>query len=243
MPAYGALDVAVPGQLINGEDFIDSLVVADADGIAFGAPVFVANGEDGKAFPAKTDALSFVLSAAFVTANTIAGTVNGTAYSVNFDTDDATTFAALVTALNALPGTIAVGDFAIRTITITNTATGAASASGTVTGGASQATVTVTTSANVSLLGVAVFSHREYAGASLAKYQTSLSVVRVGRIWVKTGPVVLSGQRAYWDATNKVFTNVSSGNVATPWYFRTTTAAASSVAILDVTKPVAATGA
>ena len=127
-------------------------------------------------------------------------------------------------------------------ISITNTAAGAASATGTVTGGASQATVTVTTSADTSLMGVAVFSHREYAGTNSAKFQATVGVLRIGRIWVKIGPAVQSGQQAYWDATNLVFTNVSSGNIVTPWYFRSTEAAGT-VAILDVTKTLAATGA
>lgn len=242
MPPYGPLDEAIVGQIINGTDYIDSAIVADAAGITNGAPAFAAVGEDNKVFPAKTDGLTFVLSAAFVASNNIAGSVNGTAYSVNFRTDDATTFQDLVDAFNALHDTIASGNFATRTITITNTASGAASASGTVTGGASQATVTVTTSAGMVLLGVVGFKHREYNGTNFAKYQSAVGVLRIGLVWVKVGPKVLSGQQAYWDATNKVFTNVSSGNIATPWYFRST-AAAGALAKLDVTKTVAATGA
>lgn len=242
MPAYGALDPAIPGQVINGTDFIDSAIVADAAGIGYGAPAFAAAGEDNKVFPAKTDGLTFVLSAAFVASNNIAGSVNGTAYSVNFATDDATTFQNLVNAFNLLPDTIASGNYATRTITITNTSTGVAAASGTVTGGASQATVTVTTSAGMSLLGVTCFKHLEYAGTNSAKYKAAVGVLRVGLLWVKNGPLVQSGQQAYWDASNKVFTNVSSGNIATPWYFRSSSAA-SGLVKLDVTKTVAATGA
>jgi hypothetical protein len=240
MPAYGALDPAILGQLINGNDFVDSAVVADASGIGYGSAVFEANGQPGLAFNAKSDVLSFVLSAAFITGNTIAGNVNGQAYSVPFATDDATTFANLVKALNLLTGTRAVGDFAIRTITITY-AGATASASGTVTGGASQATVTVTTSATVSLLGVAVHSHTAYAGVAKADFQAAVGVLRIGLIWVKAGAAVLSQERAYWDPTNLVFTNVSSGNIVTPWYFRAS-GAANDLVILDVTKPIAATG-
>ena len=240
MPAYGALDAAILGQIINGNDFVDSYKVADAAGIGYGSPVFAANGQDGLAFNAKADVLSFVLSAAFVTGNTIAGNVNGQAYSVAYATSDAATFAALVAAFNALTDTKAVGDFATRTITITYEGA-SASASGTVTGGASQATVTVTTSATVSLLGVAVHSHTSYASTAKAEFQGAVGVLRIGQIWVKAGVAVLSEQRAYWDATNKVFTNVSSGNIATPWYFKSSGAAADLV-IIDVTKPIAATG-
>jgi hypothetical protein len=235
MPAYGKLDRGFPGLLINGEDFIDgTVVVADTAGIAFGAPVFVAKGVDDQGFNAKADSLSFVLSAAFVTSNTIAGTVNGTAYSVAFATDDATTFANLVVALNLLPNTVAAGNFATRTITITNKAA-SASASGTVTGGASQATVTVTTSAAVLLLGVCVHSHREYAGQALAEYQSVVNVLRIGKLQVLVGAAVFSGDAAYWDATNSVWTNVSSGNLATAYRFRTS-AASGGLADLDVMK-------
>lgn len=239
MPAYGKLDRGFAGLLINGEDYIDgTVVVGDTAGIGFGNPVFVAKGIDDTGFNAKADSLSFVLSAAFVTGNTIAGTVNGTAYSVPFATDDATTFANLVTALNALPNTLAAGNYATRTITITNKAA-SASASGTVTGGASQATVTVTTSAAVLLLGVSVHSHREYIGQALAEYQSVVNVLRSGKVQVAVNAAVYSGDAAYWDATNGFWTNVSSGNLATPYRFRTS-AASGGLADLDVMKaPVA----
>jgi hypothetical protein len=239
MPAYGKLDRGFAGLLINGEDYIDgTVVVGDTAGIAFGAPVFVANGIDDTGFNAKADSLSFVLSAAFVTGNTIAGTVNGSSYSVAFTTDDATTFAALVTALNALTNTLASGNFATRTITITNKAA-SASATGTVTGGSSQATVTVTTSASVLLLGVAVHTHREYIGQALSEYQSVVNVLRSGKVQVAVNAAVHSGDAAYWDATNGYWTNVSGGNLATPYRFRTS-AASGGLADLDCMKaPVA----
>jgi hypothetical protein len=234
MPAYGKMDRGFAGLLISGEDFIDgTCVVGDTAGIAFGAPVFVAKGIDDYGFNAKADSLSFVLSAAFVTANVIAGTVNGSAYSVPFATDDATTFANLVAALNLLTNTVAAGNFATRTITITNKAA-AASATGTVTSGASQATVTVTTSAAVLLLGVAVHSHREYAGQALAEYQSVVNVLREGKLQVVVNAAVLSGDAAYWDAAG-YWTNVSGGNLATAYRFRTS-AASGGLADLDVMK-------
>lgn len=246
---YGAMQKALPGLLVTGEDFIDSLICATAAGIGFGAPVFVAEGEENDAYNAKADVLSFVLSAAFVTGNTIAGTVNGSAYSVPFATDDATTFAKLVDALDALPGTNSAGNFATRTITITTTGS-AASASGTVSGGASQATVTVTAQALVHLLGVTIRTAKEYAqysdtmgtvnnGGAAYNLGDAVGAVRIGKVWVSVGPAVLAHQPAYWDATNKVWTNVASGNLQTPYYFRTS-AAAGELALLDVTKSPAA---
>jgi hypothetical protein len=235
MPAYGKIDRGYAGLIINGEDFVDgTLVVGDTAGIAFGAPVFQASGIDGLAFNAKADVLKFVLSAAFVTSNVIAGTVNGTAYSVSFTTDDATTFAALVTALNALSLTTASGNYATRTITITTSGT-TASASGTVTGGASRATVTVTTSSSAALRGVAVHTHREYAGVALVDYQQAVNILRQGKVQVAVNAAVLALDQAYWDYTNGYWTNVSSGNLATPYRFASS-AASGGLADLDVTK-------
>lgn len=50
MPAYGAIDTGFAGLLVNGENFIDSLVNADAAVIPFGAPVFTQTNYDNQAF-------------------------------------------------------------------------------------------------------------------------------------------------------------------------------------------------
>ena len=245
---YGYMQKAVVGLPVTGEDFIDSLICGDLAGIGFGAPVFVAEGEDNLAFNAKADVLSFVLSAAFVTGNTIAGSVNGAAYSVPFNTSDLQTFTDLVTAFNSIVGTVAVGQFATRTITISTYGT-VASASGTVTGGASQATVTVTGSALVHLIGVTIRTAKEYApytqngqtfnGGAVYNKGETVGALRIGKVWVGVNAPVLAHQPAYWDATNLAWTNVASGNFQTPYYFRTS-AATGELALLDVTKSPAA---
>lgn len=238
MPQYGSIDAALEGLLVTGEDFIDTGICGDTAGIGFGKPVFAAEGLDNLVFNAKADVLTFVLSAAFVTGNTIAGSVNGTAYSVAFAADDATTFANLVAAINLIPGTVAVGVFAARTIVITTAGT-SASASGTVTGGASQATVTVTASAAAHLVGVSIRTAKEYAGSGQYFKGEAVGFVRIGKVWVTVGAAVLSSQPAFLDASTGAWTNVSSGNVATPYYFRTS-ASAGGLALLDVTKSPAA---
>ena len=238
MPAYGGLDPAYAGLLINGEDFIDSGVCQDAAGLGYGVPVFAAEGDDNQVFNAKSDVLQFVLSAAFVTGNTIAGTVNGVAYSVPFATSDAATFAALVTALNTNPVTDASGNFATRTITIATTGT-TASATGTVTGGASQATVTVNTSTGYHLLGVSIHTHKEYAGVGQYNFQDVVGILRIGQVWVAVEVLVQSNQAAYWNPATGFWSNVAGGNFQTPYYFRKS-AAAGGYAILDVTKSPAA---
>lgn len=75
-------------------------------------------------------AVTLTFGAAFVSLNVISGTVNGQAYSVTYSTSDTATFAALVAALNALPGTQAVAvngsqTFSTRSIRILANAAGA----------------------------------------------------------------------------------------------------------------------
>jgi hypothetical protein len=50
MPAYGAIDTGFAGLVVNGEDFIDSLVNADAAAIPFGYPVWTQTNFDNQAF-------------------------------------------------------------------------------------------------------------------------------------------------------------------------------------------------
>lgn len=51
MPAYGSLDSGFAGLLVNGEDFIDSMVNGEASAaIPFGAAVFAKTNNDNKAF-------------------------------------------------------------------------------------------------------------------------------------------------------------------------------------------------
>jgi hypothetical protein len=80
-----------------------------------------------------TGVVTLSFSAAFITANVIAGSINGQAYSVTYGTSDAATFTALVAAINALTNTQAIainssGTYATRSIKITATASSAPSA-------------------------------------------------------------------------------------------------------------------
>lgn len=89
------------------------------------------------------------------------------------------------------------------------------------------------------LQGVAVHTHKEYAGSGLYAQGDVVGVLNQGAIQVLVGAAVQATERAYWDSTNKVWTNVSSGNVATPYRFRTS-AASGAIADLDVVKGAAA---
>jgi hypothetical protein len=76
-----------------------------------------------------TGVVTLTFNAAFVASNVIAGSVNGQSYSVPFATSDTATFAALVTAFNALTGTQAVAvngsqTYATRSIKMLSSAAG-----------------------------------------------------------------------------------------------------------------------
>lgn len=106
---------------------------------SFGIPAVMAKFAVGRA--------TLKFSAAFVASNVIAGSAGGQAYSVTYATSDAATFTALVSALGALTGVTAVGDYASRTITLELPV---ATLTCAVTGGASQATATVNILRNIS---------------------------------------------------------------------------------------------
>lgn len=52
MPAYGYIDSALEGLLVTGEDFIDSTIAKDANGIGFGKPVFALEDDPSGAYAA-----------------------------------------------------------------------------------------------------------------------------------------------------------------------------------------------
>lgn len=92
------------------------------------------------------------------------------------------------------------------------------------------------------LLGVAILSQKEYAGAAKYNQYDAVNVLRLGRLWVLTGNVTIqNGDAAYWDATNSVWTNVSTSNFQTPYYFRSSTSSGG-LAELDVMPGIAVAG-
>lgn len=89
------------------------------------------------------------------------------------------------------------------------------------------------------LRGVAIASQKEAAGSATYKYQDAMGILQIGTVWVYAGAAVNSGAAAYWDAANLYWTSSSTSTVQTPYYFKSTTSAAG-LALLDVTKSVAA---
>lgn len=141
-------------------------------------------------------------SADFVASNVINVTVNGVAISpVTFATDHATTFAAVVAAINGLAGIDAVAG-AGRSIIITSTdpATGDVTVSTVVTLGVSQATGTAANASEDLFLGVAVHTHTLGAnadGETVYAATETVGVLHRGRIWVPVEENVAMGDPVY----------------------------------------------
>lgn len=230
---YTTLEKARPGL----KDGIDSVVSTGAAAaiIAFGSPLFREKGEDLSVYPWVNDAPEISFSSNFVTSNAIVATVAGVALAaVNFATDHATTFAALVAALEAVPGvSVAASDAVARTITL-NYAVGdvktSLSVSFAVTGGASQATATVRAGTTRVLGGVALRTAKEVVldgGAYKMEYDVTdpVNVITVGRVWVNTADAVNSFAKAGITAAG-AWTDDLTAAYLTPFTFLSSTSTA-----------------
>ena len=89
------------------------------------------------------------------------------------------------------------------------------------------------------LLGVTIRTAKEYAGSGKYFQGESVGVLREGKVWVIAGAAVQAHQPVFLDAATGAFTNVSTSNVATPYYFRTS-AASGALVLIDVTRSPAA---
>ena len=244
MTQYNELDKALPG-LKYGLDGKVATGAAESP-INFGAPVYASKGEENKVGPLVNDKASIGLDASFVTGNTIAGTVTingGTAvnYSVAFDTNHATTFAALVAALDAISG-IEVVSFDATARTIVLSANGLLLAvTGAVTGGASQAAVTVAAGTDMVLRGVALRTAKIIVNG-LSRYEVTdpVNILTEGQVWVNTADAVDAHKQAYLTSAG-AWSDEASGNTATPYTFRSSNTAAG-LARLEVVSSVKALG-
>lgn len=212
----------------SGFDRVESFT---ADGaIPFGRGVAYESGNTEKVrLPAK-DIATLLYDGDFITANKINGTVNGVAWTeVDFDTNQATTLAALIAAIDALDGVSATASVA-RTVVIENDDGSPITVTTVVTGGESQATGTPTYSGDDIFRGVSLQEHTKAQDADgLVQYADTetVSTLRQGVVWVETSKAVTADSDAYVlkDGTGK-FTDASSGNLATGGKFRSTVAAA-----------------
>lgn len=225
---YGAHEKALAGMKFG----LESAVVtglAQAP-INFGAPVYASLGEENRVGPLVNDKATLGFSADFGASNVVAGTVTidgGTAvnYAVTYATSHAATFAALVAALDAIPGIEVVSsDASARSIVLS--ANGLLLAvTGAVTGG-SAVTVTVTAGTEMVLRGVALRTAKApLNGVARYEIKDPVNILTSGQVWVQTNDAVVAHKRAYLTSTG-AWTDESSGNTATPYYFRSNTSAA-----------------
>lgn len=216
------------------EDHVESF--AAAGDIEFGYPVGSEPGDTHYVAMVTKDNCSLLFDADFVTGNLINGTVNGVAWAeVAFDTDQATTAAALVAAINALDGVTCVQGGTNRTFLIEMDDSSTITVTSVVTGGASQAVGTPTYSSDNIFRGIALHQHNE-----AKKYQAkdTVSVMRKGKAWSEVSVAVTADETAYVDvaAGTKKFTNVSTDNLATGGVFRSSTAGAG-IAQVEINLP------
>lgn len=201
--------------------------------IPFGYPVGAESGDTLHVSKFAKDNCSLLYDADFVTGNLINGTVNGVAWAeVAFDTDQATTLAALIAAVDAIPGVTATAG-AARTVLIEMDDSSQITVTTVVTGGASQATGTPTYSSDNVFRGVAVHTHKEDStipSGSSAQYEDKEAVgyLTQGGIWVPASVAVNADETAYVDlaAGTGKFTNVATDNLTTGGKFKKTIAAA-----------------
>jgi hypothetical protein len=223
------LDVAINGQIANLQDSVIKTRNAE-QAIGFGKAVVVGTvgGTDVKnIFKNK---VSVTYSADFVASNSIPMSVqigSATALTITpvvYATDHATTFAALIAAINALAGVSAVAgtgreilitvDGATDNITVSNYA---------VTGGVGQPTLTIAYTSTAVFEGVSVLRHGQpvtVGGNDQYEINDAVNVMTRGCIWVYVVATVAYGDDAYafndkaYTANQGQFTNSSSGNLA-----------------------------
>ena len=149
-----------------------------------GVPVFGVKGAtDNKVYLLVNNQAKLALSADLVADNGVTIPVNGEdSDAVAFDTDHATTMAAVVAALNAMDGVTAeldASDTNGRTIIVT-TGAEACEASGVVTGGDSQATISATSQNDLVFRGISQFTQKEPGPYAVGE---AVNIVVKGRVW------------------------------------------------------------
>lgn len=220
MAAYGNIESALKGQLVGMDYRCDTRIAGkDAD---FGGAAFVYAGDSEKVYPYLLDKILLTFSADFVASNVIAVSVNGVAAaSVTFATNHATTFAAVIAAIDALEGVSAVAGTGRQIYITVEGETAVVTAS--VTGGSSQASSTQVASCSATIFGVFPRTQK-LEGKYLAV--ENANVLRDGEIWVLTADAVQANVAAYLVAATGVWTDEASGNVATGFTFRSSTSGA-----------------
>lgn len=225
---YGTLEKALPGLKYG----IDGTVITGCavNPIAFGAPVYGVIGEENKVGPLLNDKVTLGFSVDFSASNVIAGNVTvaggaAVAYSVTYATSHAATFAALVAALDAVPGVEVVSSDATARSIVLSANGETLVVTGAVTGGTA-VTVTNTAGTEMVLRGVALRSAKaQVAGVERYEETDPVNVITAGEVWVQTNDAVLAQKQAYL-TSGGAWTDEASGNTATGFMFRSSTAGA-----------------
>ncbi len=221
----------------------DHVETGQAEGvIPFGYPVGAEAGETVKVSTFAKDNCALVFDIDFEASNKINGTVNGVAWvEVDWTTDQATTLALLVAAIDAMTG-VSASSSALKTVDIEMDASVTITVTSVVTGGSNQAVGTPTYSSDNVFRGIALHKHREPSGVAQTDAQyantEAVSVLRQGAAWGECSVAVTADETAYVDiaAATAKFTNVSTNNLTTGGKFRSTIAAAG-VAKVEINLP------
>lgn len=238
MSEYGGYDAGFPGMKAGIEDTRAEAGAARAP-IAFGTPSFRKEGDERGLYPFIADTQTATISADFIASNSTIATVNGVATAaVVYATSHAVTFAAVVAAIEALTGVDVVSSNATaRTITVKTYGTDGLPTTTTLaivtTLGASQPTVAYQFGTTLKLAGVSMHQHKG-AIAGLVRYETKdpASVMTRGKIYVTSADTIISQKTAYLTSAG-AWTDEVTGNLATPYIFRSGTSGAG-LAVLAV---------
>ena len=259
-------DLGIPGQDSDIVD-LDKKISREATEKAYFGRACAESGTTGtKGAMVLQNGLTYVMSADFVTTNTLAGAFTLTpergagtvgsplTISEAFDTNHATTVANVVAAMDALTGigaTLDASDATSRTINITADSADdllLVSTAFAITGGASQATIAMNASTQDDIIGVSSRDPKEAADDNTASYSAGsmMSLKTRGRMYVTVGESVNTSSPVYCYAldgtANKqrgMFAASSDGGAAVlfPNAKYRSAAAAGAVAELELNNP------
>jgi len=202
--------------------------------IPFGRGLCAESGDVDTVRLPKKDVATLVFAGDFVTSNTINLKVNGTAIAqVTFGTDHATTAGLLVAAIAALTGiscSLVAADTNNRTFRIESDGDAISVTDIVVAAGGGQTTGSATYSADDIFRGISLHTHNELGSYAI---DDMVSVGRKVVAIVETSVAVNADEAAYVDLAGGIgkFTNVSTNNMATGGYFRSTVGAAGLAAV------------
>lgn len=244
MGAYGSPDVAIAGMVVGfHNDFESAIAQEDID---FGSPVYGVVGSENKCYGPHLEIATVSLSADLVTGDTVTITINGNANSKTYATTHAKAMKDLIDAINedkdiAALGIVATEGASNKVVVLTGPAGLDVVATASVTStGEGTAKASVARSTALTFLGVAAFVQiggKDFgAETSCWKEGMSVSILRLGRIWVPVEATVSDKDAAYvvtvGTGTLGNFTDVSTNNYDIGGYFRSN--ASSGLAELEV---------